>query len=390
MQESQLISEDVFFILDLLEKKGYPSMIVGGAVRNHLFGIAVKDIDIATAAKPCELISVCKKHNIRYKLISLKHGTIAVIINGKYYEITTLRKDEKTFGRNADVSFINSFEVDSCRRDFTINAIYMDKYGDIFDFHNGVQDLNKKIIRFIGDPQKRIEEDYLRILRYFRFVVAFGEYRIDDAYLRIINLQKEKIAILSGERIFSELLKIFERSDSFRIVTYMEEILNQLFAIEKNPLPICDRLGYYKSFSAIERICMLLLFSNLDKRLIANKYNLPRNVKKLIMLECADISSIKQKIKHTAKQYQLFYVKYFMVRSYMHGYNIKSFEKEIFDFCASDLSNFSIKAAHFSQHNLSKKQIETIMRETKNYWMSEICSTKQCIEFAMKIISKRT
>ena len=211
MKKCEIITKDVYFILDLLEKYGHKACLVGGAVRNALLNFPVSDIDIATTALPQEVIEILKKNEISTIPTGIKYGTVTAIFKKIPYEITTLREDIQTFGRKAVVKFSKSFEEDSKRRDFTINAIYMNKNSEIFDFHHGLDDISTRNIRFIGDARKRIREDYLRILRYYRFVAKYGDYRFNPEYLSIINDLKNEMHILSSERIIGEFLKIFEK-----------------------------------------------------------------------------------------------------------------------------------------------------------------------------------
>ena len=183
--------------------------LVGGCVRDNLLGKTPKDYDFATHLLPEEVIEIFSNNGIEVVPSGLQHGTVMVILDGIGYEITTLRTDDETDGRHAIVSFTDSWEKDAERRDFTFNALYMDKEGTIYDYYNGVEDLKNNIIRFIGSAEKRIKEDSLRILRYFRFMT-----RIDNP----ITVEQDKIDIksnvqlmdiLSKERILSELTKIF-------------------------------------------------------------------------------------------------------------------------------------------------------------------------------------
>ena len=162
-------------------------MLVGGCVRNFLNNQKIYDIDIATIFTPDEIVD--KFSSSDYKIIKtgIEHGTITLSKEGKNFEITTLRKDITTDGRHAKVSYSTDWEVDSERRDFTINAIYLDQRGKIFDPQNGLKDLKDKKIKFIGDPQKRIQEDYLRIIRYLRFSLQYKDFHKDDETIKIIK-----------------------------------------------------------------------------------------------------------------------------------------------------------------------------------------------------------
>lgn len=183
--------------------------IVGGAVRNSLLGLPVADIDLATAIPPLEVIRRLEAADIKAIPTGIDHGTVTAVASGGSYEITTLRRDISADGRHAIVAFSDDWREDAARRDFTINALYADpKSGEIYDYFGGLADLEKGDVRFIGDPEARIAEDYLRILRYFRFFAHFGRSKADQAALTACARGAPKIMALSRERIASELIKI--------------------------------------------------------------------------------------------------------------------------------------------------------------------------------------
>ena len=162
-------------IMSLLNKEGDFARFVGGCVRDSLINIRTNDIDIATKHKPENVIEILSSNSIKVIPTGFDHGTVSIFTDTFNFEITTLRSDTETDGRHAKVSFTDSWEEDSKRRDFTINSIYLSPNGDIFDPNDGTLDLIKRNIVFIGDPRERIQEDYLRILRYFRFCGYYGD-----------------------------------------------------------------------------------------------------------------------------------------------------------------------------------------------------------------------
>ena len=204
-------NRDLKYVLKKLEEisnnQSKSAMFVGGCVRKHLQNQSVDDIDIATSATTNQIREKFK--NTKFKIIDsgIKHGTITLISQNSKIELTTLRKDVTTYGRHADVEFTDDWKEDSQRRDITINAIYLDKNGKIYDFHNGVKDLKKKIVKFIGDPEKRIQEDYLRIIRFIRFAIQYDS-STDSDTIKALKLNLNGIKDLSKERIFDELIKI--------------------------------------------------------------------------------------------------------------------------------------------------------------------------------------
>ncbi|MDC0329207.1 hypothetical protein OAN17_00865 [bacterium] len=156
--------------------KGYEIYFVGGCVRDSLLGYPVTDIDMSTTALPDSIMQIAKANNLRAIPTGIKHGTVTIVNNNKPYQITTFRKDVTTDGRHANVSYSNDIITDANRRDFTINALYADADGNLIDPLKGVNDLYSKIIKFIFNPKKRILEDNLRILRFFRFLGLRNQY----------------------------------------------------------------------------------------------------------------------------------------------------------------------------------------------------------------------
>ncbi len=181
---------------------------VGGCVRKIIKKEKVDDIDLATNLKPHEICEALKNDNINYYETGIEHGTITAIINDYRFEITSLREDVKTDGRHAEVIFSSDWKKDASRRDFTINSIYSDIEGNLFDPFNGKKDLEKGIIKFIGEPDQRIKEDYLRILRYLRFNLIYSANKHDQNTLRQIKKNLVGITNLSKERVLDELKKI--------------------------------------------------------------------------------------------------------------------------------------------------------------------------------------
>jgi len=183
---------------------------VGGAVRNALLGIAVSDIDIAVPMPPDQTVKCLEQADIKFIPTGWEHGTVTAIINGRPFEVTSLRRDLATDGRHAIVTFTDSWEEDSNRRDFTMNALYAAPDGVIFDYHGGVEDLIAGKVRFVGDAATRIREDYLRILRLFRFHAWYGKGEMDVEALHAAAAEKAGLEQLSGERIAKELLRLLE------------------------------------------------------------------------------------------------------------------------------------------------------------------------------------
>ena len=197
-------------IFDSIEKYSDTSELryVGGCVRKILSKEDFDDIDLATNINPTQLKECLNQNNIRFFETGIDYGTITANIGNKNFEITSLRKDVVTYGRHALVQFTNDWNLDASRRDFTINAIYADKRGNLFDPHDGTKDLKNGLINFIGDPEKRIKEDYLRILRYVRFFLNYSKKPHSEEVKKIIRKNINGIKNLSKERLLDELKKI--------------------------------------------------------------------------------------------------------------------------------------------------------------------------------------
>ena len=184
---------------------------VGGCVRKAIKGEKIDDIDLATNLEPKEVCEALKKKQINYYETGIKHGTITALIDDHKFEITSLREDVSTDGRHAQVKFTKDWKKDASRRDFTINAIYSDIEGNIFDPHNGKDDLEKGVINFIGNPEIRVQEDYLRILRYVRFFVSYSKQQHNHEIVKSLRKNFNGISKLSKERLIDELEKILEK-----------------------------------------------------------------------------------------------------------------------------------------------------------------------------------
>ena len=210
-------------LLSVLAEVGEEARVAGGAVRNALMGQPVADIDIATTCLPQETIRRAEAAGFKAVPTGIEHGTVTVIAGGKPYETTTLRADIETDGRRAKVSFGRDWKLDAERRDFTINALYAQADGTVVDLIGGVADIEARRLRFIGDPEARIREDYLRILRFFRFFAWYGDGRPDAEGLKACARLKDGLVQLSAERIWSELKKLLSAPDPSRALLWMRQ-----------------------------------------------------------------------------------------------------------------------------------------------------------------------
>jgi poly(A) polymerase len=210
-------------VLDLLNADGGEGRIVGGAVRNALMDMPVGDIDVATTLVPQVVMERAKAQGIKTVPTGIDHGTVTLVIEGQGFEVTTLRRDVSTDGRHAEVAFGTDWKEDAERRDLTINALYADASGEVIDLIGGMADIESRTVRFIGDASERIDEDYLRILRFFRFFAYYGSGRPDADGLRASARAKSKISTLSAERVWAEMKKMLAAPDPSRALLWMRQ-----------------------------------------------------------------------------------------------------------------------------------------------------------------------
>ncbi|SFR34713.1 CCA tRNA nucleotidyltransferase [Litoreibacter janthinus] len=212
-------------VFDALEEAGHTGYFVGGCVRNAFLGAPVADIDITTAATPDTVCKAAEAAGLKVVPTGIDHGTVTVVSGGMPHEITTFRRDVTTDGRHAEVAFSTSLAEDAARRDFTMNALYADRHGDVSDPVGGLPDLEARRLRFIGDADARIAEDYLRILRFFRFHAWYGDadQGLDADGLAACAAAAEGLSQLSAERIGAEMTKLLRAPDPAPAVAAMAQ-----------------------------------------------------------------------------------------------------------------------------------------------------------------------
>jgi poly(A) polymerase len=210
-------------LMQALETAGHQALFVGGCVRNALLAEPVSDVDIATDATPETVSNIAEQAGFKPVPTGIDHGTVTVIADGKPHEVTTFRRDVETDGRRAVVAFSDRIEEDAQRRDFTMNALYADRQGQVIDPLHGLSDLQARRVRFVGDPETRIREDYLRILRFFRFHAAYGDpdQGIDPEGLSACAALADGLESISRERIHAELKKLLTARDPAPAVAAM-------------------------------------------------------------------------------------------------------------------------------------------------------------------------
>jgi poly(A) polymerase len=221
--QAWLRADPVRHIFAALTAEGAEARIIGGAVRNALMGVPVVDIDFATSATPDEVARLAAAHRIKVVPTGVEHGTLTLVHHGQPFEVTTLREDVATDGRHAKVRFGNDWEADAQRRDFTVNALSVDADGVVHDPIGGYPDVVGRRIRFIGNPDKRIAEDRLRILRFFRFNAEYGRAPIDEAGLAAAERAHDSVRDLSAERIGQEMRRLLVAPAAAAMAALMQE-----------------------------------------------------------------------------------------------------------------------------------------------------------------------
>jgi len=265
---SNLTNAELVGLHTLFVDKGFDIRFVGGCVRDFLVGHTPNDIDLCTDANPTEQIEIYQAANIRYITTGLQHGTVSVVLNNITYEITSLRRDEKTDGRHATVAYTRDWYTDSERRDFTINAMSLTFNGKLIDYFNGLDDLHNGLVVFVGNAEQRIQEDYLRILRWFRFRGRFGM-SMSYSARRAVEKHASGLASISRERVWSEISRILSGNDGPYIVIEMKSlgiyphinlgdmhgdilVSQKTHAITRNPVTLMVSLFHDQAYRVLE------------------------------------------------------------------------------------------------------------------------------------------
>ena len=275
-------------VMAVITRGGAEVRVAGGAVRNALSGVPIADVDLATTMLPDDVMRICKAAGFGVHPTGFEHGTVTIVNKGVPFEVTTLRRDVETDGRRAVVAFTTGWAEDAVRRDFTMNAMYCDATGKIYDFTNGYADLLRNRVRFVGDANKRIKEDYLRILRFFRFHARFGKGAPDRVGLAACTKLKSGLKKISAERIRQEMFKlvvaprsiptlkkmvgsgvlkiIIPHTDEWRVIGRLpHDAVLRLFVLAKKPENLKDDLRI--SNVEAQRIENLIVAPDLTPRL---------------------------------------------------------------------------------------------------------------------------
>mgnify|MGYP001807335310 FL=1 len=312
-------NSELKFVFKKLQQ-GFPdkpkvAMFVGGCVRKYLSNEEIDDIDIATSLTTDQIKEKFKDTKFNIIDSGLKHGTVTLVYDQLKLELTTLRKDVKTDGRHAEIEYTDDWQKDSERRDFTINAIYLDINGKIFDPQLGTADLRNRNIKFIGDPYKRIEEDYLRIIRFIRFSLEY-ESQVEQTTVEAIKLNLDGIIKISKERILSELFKILRIKNFVKLNKNknLKDIFLLIFPELKN-LERLSKLEAIMNKSNIDReilLAVLLIDETNNYEYFSHKYNVSNDLKenlKLINENFIDVQKNKKFFQKDLKKNIYFFGK---------------------------------------------------------------------------------
>ncbi len=294
-------NSDLKFVFKKL-KEDFPNqpktaMFVGGCVRKYLLNQEIDDIDIATILTTDQIKKKFEGSKFHIIESGIKHGTVTLVSKKFKLELTTLRKDIKTDGRHAEIEYTDNWEQDSERRDFTINAIYLDINGKIFDPQLGITDLKNHNIKFIGDPQKRIEEDYLRIIRFVRFSLEY-ESKIEQTTIEAIKLNLDGIKKISKERILIELFKILNTKNFVRLNNnkHLKEIFSLIFPEFKylERLNKLDNQNNISNFDKKTLLAIMLIDEQNNHEYFSHKYNVSNELKETLSLTAKNFASIQK------------------------------------------------------------------------------------------------
>ena len=309
-------NKNIKFLFKIFKKNNEETRFIGGCVRDLIIKKKESyDVDLATTLKPNEIIGILKKKKIKVIKSGFSHGTIIAILNKEKFEITTLRKDIKTDGRHAKVKFTKDWFVDSNRRDFTINAMSCDFNGNLYDYHNGLKDLKEGRIKFIGDSKKRIKEDFLRILRYFRIYSYYGKRNIDNDQINIFKKLSPNLKKLSSERIYSEFKQILLSKNSYETLKLMDNLKVLKYIIFNS-----NHLEKIKFLNKLNKINNLIDFST-KLVILLNQKNISKVSKNLKLSKIED-NKIK-KIAYLSKDFNFNDFKKNIIKYiYYHGQEI--------------------------------------------------------------------
>lgn len=356
-------------VFEILAIKGQ-SRLVGGCVREMVLGHPPKDVDIATQVLPDDAMRLLKEHGYHCIPTGIKYGTITAVKGNYQFEITTLRSDIRTYGRHAEVDFTRDWKLDAERRDFTFNALYMDLDGNVEDFFGGIPDLDANLLRFIGDPKARIREDYLRILRYFRFYSYYNGDNIDQNSIIACAELADGIASLSGERVRTEVLKILASPYAKQSLALMQKhaVLQQIIpypnAIDFGPISFCG--------DAVINLAAIFKLSSLSKQqteACMRRLTLSNSEKSVItdLLWHIKLNDTDTKLKHKAV---IYYFGPILYKAYIEFFKVIHPNTSISAIKDPHLPKFPVTGTDLLKLGLAGKEIGSKLLQLEEIWIN--------------------
>ena len=349
-------------------------LLVGGCVRDFLLQKNVNDFDFCTKFLPDEIIKILTKNKIKAIPTGIKFGTITAVVNGKNFEITTLRKDHETDGRYCNPEFVDDYSLDAARRDFTINALYLDSAGLVYDYFDGISDLKNSEVKFIGDAKKRIEEDFLRILRFFRFSCRYAK-GLDNEGLKACVDLKENLKNLSRERIRSEILKIIDDGNKAKVIAILQilesvKIIDEIFA-EKLDIEALKHLFEMEVSASLNlKLAVLFLKKDLDLKKFAQEICATNKEKKYFsfLVEKSpepDLQSLKQLLAFSDKNWVLDFYLFTLAKSPKKNTDLKNIIHFLQNFF---LPEFLLNGEDVKHLGLKDKAVGEAITKAKIFW----------------------
>lgn len=350
--------------------------LVGGCVRDYLINKTPIDFDIATNLIPETIIEIFKKNNVKVFPIGIEHGTVLVVINEFHFEITTLRKDVKCFGRHAEVQFTKDWKEDAARRDFTMNAMSITSNGELYDYFNGQKDLDQKKVKFVGNPAKRIKEDYLRILRYLRFLGSFGLSNIDQDSYKASMENIPSLELISQERIKRELIKLLTSKFAKEVIIKLSN-KNILQHIGLPSIVISNEQLQKINFKINDPLVNLAILCNLSTIQNENKITLLKNnlqlsnkeYKELNYLTSFNVQKEFTNFHHYKYWYEYgkkLYLRFLFVVNNIN--KINQYEKFLHEVNSVDDFVFPLNGNDLQKLNIEGKAIGDAINKAKSHW----------------------
>ncbi|MCP4355687.1 MAG: CCA tRNA nucleotidyltransferase [Proteobacteria bacterium] len=371
--------------------------LVGGFVRDMLSEKPSLDYDIATNMLPETIMQIAQAKGLKAIPTGIKHGTVTLIVDSIPLEITTFRKDFNNNGRHCNVEFTTSMQKDAQRRDFTINALYLDEHNKIYDFHNGQKDLQEGVLKFIGSPRDRIKEDYLRILRFFRFLSVTNKNK-DSLTKDLISIFEEETAnlsILSRERISQEFVKICEKEYFIKSFLGMLKVKNlqDYFKLSKQIKNFKDKdLSLIKHWDGFNKLCLIYSF-NLDGILQKDNFRWSNKQKARVrtytnstQLDVLSENFTKNAFIHGKKS-----IEFAIIQKYFIGKLSKDVAVSKLDELESlEVPIFPLKGKDLIAIGFNKnKELGMILKQVESFWINNNFTNKtQCLDFARKLLKK--